>query len=306
MDSNLTDLAYVEETTFGTTPTAALQQLRRTGGSLRPTQGQTRSNEIRSDLRAGPPIRTSQMGGGQVNVEWSYGTLDDLLEGMLLGTWATNVLSDGTTKKSYTFEEQFVDPDISPDQYLIYKGSRIASLSMSLALDDVVTGSFSIMSATPSIAQASVGTANTAPTTTESFNCVDMVSVLREDSAALSKVIGVELRLDRSLRAKRELGSLNPFDIGVGRLMVSGTIQQYFETDTLMDAWFAFDERSMEIQLTDTAGNDLFVAIPRIKYVGDADITNPGPDSDRILRVNFEAFADEDDAALIRFTRTPA
>jgi hypothetical protein len=306
MDSNLTDLGYVEETVFGTTPSAALQVLRRTGGSLRPSMGVTRSSEIRSDLRAGPPIRTSQAVSGQVNVEWSYGTLDDLLEGMCMSDWTTNVLEDGTTKKSYTFEEQFTDPDISPSQYLIFKGCRMQSINLSLAVDSIVTGSFGVMGTTPSIAQASAGTGNTAPTTTEPFNCVDMVTVLREESATLSKVVGVDLRLERSLRAKREIGSLNAFGIGVGRLLVTGSIQQYFENDALMDAWFAFDERSFETQLTDTAGNDLLIHVPRLKYVGDPEVANPGVDSDRMVRVNFEGFADADDDALIRFTRTPA
>lgn len=68
MDSNLTDIGYVEETTFGTTPTAALQILRRTGGSLNPTSRETRSQEIRSDLREGPPVRTSQAGTGRVKI----------------------------------------------------------------------------------------------------------------------------------------------------------------------------------------------------------------------------------------------
>jgi hypothetical protein len=177
---------------------------------------------------------------------------------------------------------------------------------MSLALDSIVTGSFSIMGATPSIAQASVGTGNTPPTTTEPFNCVNMVTALREESLALGKVVGVDLRLARALRSKREIGALNPFDIGVGRLLVSGSIQQYFEDDGLLDAWFAHDERSLEIQLTDSAGNDLLTHIPRLKYVGEPEVTNPGVDSDRIARVDFEGFADADDDALIRFTRTPA
>lgn len=306
MDSNLTDIGYVEETTFGTTPTAALQILRRTGGALNPTSREIRSQEIRSDLREGPPVRSSQAGTGRVNVEWSYGTLDDLLEGVFMSSWSGDVLKDGTTKKSYTFEEQFTDPDISPNQYLIYKGCRMQSISLSLALDSIVNGSFGIMAATPSIAQASVGTGNTAPTTTQPYNCIEMVSVLREESASISKVIGVELRIERNLRQKRQIGSVNPFDIGVGRLMISGSITQYFEDDTLMDAWFAFDERSLEIQLTDTPGNDLLFHIPRLNYVGDPSIDNPGPDGDRMVRCNFRAFADADDDNVMSITRTAA
>ena len=304
MDSNLTNLGYVEETTFGTTPSANLQLLRRTGGSISPSQGTVRSEEIRSDLRPGQPVRTSQLARGQVNVEWSSGTLDDILEGMLMEAWSSNVLVDGTTKKSYTFEEQFVDPSISPSQYMIYRGSRIGSLSMSLALESIVTGSFGVVAQTPSIAQASAGTGNTSETTTEPFNTVNMVTTLQEESANLDKVVGVDINLDRSLRPKMEIGSLNPFQIGVGRLLVSGRIQQYFENDTLMDAYFAFQERNLEITLTDGSSNTLTIEIPKFRYVGEADIGNPGPDGDRIVTMNFEGYGLSTDAHQIRFTRS--
>lgn len=303
MDSNLTNLGYVEETAFGTTPSANLQLLRRTGGSISPRTGTTRSGEIRSDLRPGQPVRTSQMAQGDIQLEWSSGTLDDILEGMLLEAWSSNVLIDGTTKKSYTFEEQFVDPSISPSQYLIYRGCRIGSLSMSLALEAIVTGSFGVMAATPSIAQASAGQGNTTETTTEPFNTVDMVTTLQEESADLGKVVGVDLQFDRSLRTKMEIGSLNPFDIGVGRLLVTGQIQQYFEDDVLMDAFLAFNERNLEVTLDDGT-NTLTIEIPKLRYVGEADVSNPGPDGDRIVAVNFEAYADADDPHLIRITRS--
>ena len=302
-ETNLTNLGYVAETTFGTTPSANLQLLRRTGGAINPNQGTTRSNEIRSDLRAGAPIRTSQMASGNFNVDWSYGTFDDILAGMLMEDWSSNVLVDGTTKKSFTFEEQYTG--VSPSQYKIYKGSRIASMSMDLAVDSVVRGSFGVMTATPSIAQASVGSGNTATTTTEVFNCVDMVTTLEENSSSLSKIVGVTINMDRSIRPKREIGSLNPFDLGVGRLLVTGTIKQYFEDDTLIDAYYAFGTRDLNIVLTDSASKILQIELPKLKYIGDLQIENPGPDSDAFVTVNFEAFALAGDAASIRFTRTP-
>jgi hypothetical protein len=304
-DSNLTNIGFVAESTFGTTPSTALQLLRRTGGQINPNQDTTRSGEIRSDLRPGRPVRNSQDAGGTVNVEWSYGTLDAIAEGMLMEDYASNVLVDGTTKKSYTFEEQYLG--LATPQYMTYKGCRISALSMSLGVGSIVTGSFGVMAATPSIAQTSAGTGSaTAITTTEPWNCVDMVTTLEEQSAALGKVTGIELNLTRNLRHSREIGSLNPFDIGVGALTIGGSITQYFEDDVLADAYFAFGDRSLAITLTDSASNALAVSVPKIKYVGALDITNPGPDSDCMVTANWEAYANVDDAALISFTRTPA
>ena len=116
MDSNYTNLAYVEEATIGTTPASALTRLRRTGGSLRPMMGTTRSNEIRSDLRAGPPIRTSESVSGGFPIEWSYGTFDDLLEGIralaqgqrYLSLAAAQRMADSMTREHLTGRESDV------------------------------------------------------------------------------------------------------------------------------------------------------------------------------------------------------
>lgn len=314
-DTNFSSIGYVEETTFGTTPSANLQLLRNTGGNINPQRDTVTSGEIRSDLRSGEPVRTAEWSEGSVDVEWSYGTLDDLLEGMLFEAWASNVLVDGTTEKSYTFETQFEDPSISPDQFIIHKGCRLSQISMSLALGSIVTGSFGVLGATPSIAQASAGTGDTSETTTSPYNTVDMVTTLNEagateTEAAIGSIVGVDLSLDRDLRRQHEIGSLNPVDIGTGRLLVTGSIQQYFEDDQLLDAWFAFGDRQLTIVLDDNGstggGNQLQIEIPKMRYVGEPAIDRPGPDSDAIVTVNFEAYADVGDAALIRFTRTAA
>lgn len=311
MDSNYTNFGYVEENTFGTTPGSALQLLRRTGGSLSPRQSTTRSEEIRSDLRAGQPVRTLQWGEGTVDIEFSYNTFNDILEGMLMEDWTSNVLVDGTTKKSYTMEDQFTDPDISPSQYLVYKGCRISSLNLSLATESIVTGSFGVMSKSAAVAQATAGTgAATAQTTTTPLNTVDMITAIEEaasgsTASSLTRVMGVDLSLERDIRRQTEIGSLNPFGLGVGRLIVTGTIQQHFNNDRLMDAFFAYTDRLLNIDFTDDDGNLIELELPKIKLDAPT-VEGIGTDSDVIASFPFEAYADIGDAALIRLTKTDA
>lgn len=304
-DSNLTTLGYVKETVFGTTPAAALQLLRRSGGSIKINQGSVTPDEIRSDLRAGKPVRVSLSGSGGIPIEWSYGTLDPLLEGMLMEEWSTDVLVDGVTPMSYTFEDQF--PQLTPAQYLIFKGTAVEGLSMNFALKQIVKGTLDLLSASPSLAQASAGTGPaTAPGSTSAWNTVDMITSLEENASGISEVVSVQLNLKRNLRILEQLGSLGGFAIGTGRLMVTGQLQQYFYDARLIDAFFAFENRGLGITVTDDAGNAMLVEVPKMKYEGDLDVGNPGPDGDRLVSVNFTGFADVGDAALVRFTRTPA
>jgi hypothetical protein len=305
-DSNLSRLMYVPEATFGTTPASALQILRTTGWSFTPTQNTITSAEIRADLRAGRPVRTSQMASGTINQEWSYSTFDGILAGLLMEDWASDVLVDGTTKKAFTFVDQ---PTDIASLYRVFRGSRIASASMSLALDSIISGAFGVMTAVPSTETSQPGDGTTAATTTGPLNTVDMVETLTEGAtggtpAALARVIGIDLNLTRELREKREIGNINPWDIGVGNLMVEGNIQLHFTSAAQLTAWENFSDRSLTINLQDEDDNEILVEIPKFKYIGDADVSQPGVNDDRILTLNWQAYAEADDAALIRFTRT--
>ena len=66
--------------------------------------------------------------GGDIKGELSYGTFDDLLEAVLCGTWTTDVLKAGTTRRSFTFERYFADIT----QYLRYRGCEINTSSSPL------------------------------------------------------------------------------------------------------------------------------------------------------------------------------
>ncbi|MCR4375334.1 MAG: phage tail tube protein, partial [Acidobacteria bacterium] len=103
-DSNLADFAFIEESTWGTTPASALQTLRITGESLADQEESTESAEILSDRQLRDVIRTGRFSQGDASFELSAATLDTLLQGVMADTWASNVLENGATKKSFTFE----------------------------------------------------------------------------------------------------------------------------------------------------------------------------------------------------------
>lgn len=93
-DSNRVNLAYVEETTFGTTPSGppTLQDLRFTGESLKQDTGSVTSAEIRSDRNITDLIRNALSASGDINFELSYGTYDAFLEaGLMSADWTTPV-----------------------------------------------------------------------------------------------------------------------------------------------------------------------------------------------------------------------
>lgn len=88
-DANLMTLSLVEEVTYGVSPSAAHEKIRMTGEDLALNESRTQSAEIRDDRQVADSVRTNLSAGGSINVEWSYGAFDTLLQGALYSTWTS-------------------------------------------------------------------------------------------------------------------------------------------------------------------------------------------------------------------------
>lgn len=88
-DSSRTELAYVPEPLWGTTPASALTKLRFTGESLGYSISTTSSSEVRADRQVSDLIQTGASASGAVNLELSYGAYDALIESALFAHWST-------------------------------------------------------------------------------------------------------------------------------------------------------------------------------------------------------------------------
>jgi len=84
-DTNRVLLAYVEESTFGVTPSGppTLQNMRYTQESLVQATEVVQSQEIRSDRQVPDHVRTGIRAEGDIGLELSYGAYDDLLQAAL-------------------------------------------------------------------------------------------------------------------------------------------------------------------------------------------------------------------------------
>lgn len=84
-------MSYVAESTFGTTPNSALNELRMTGESLGQDTTTVNSAEIRDDRQIAEVIRSDIGVSGDINLELSYGTYDDLMQYALYSAgWSTS------------------------------------------------------------------------------------------------------------------------------------------------------------------------------------------------------------------------
>lgn len=94
-DSNRVAVRYIKETTWGQTPTAALNTARVTGESLRQATQSTKSQELRSDGQTPDIVRSAVQAEGGFNLELPYSAHDDFLTGALRSDWLTAVAVTG-------------------------------------------------------------------------------------------------------------------------------------------------------------------------------------------------------------------
>jgi hypothetical protein len=90
--SDQTELRYIKETNWGTTPTTGnLTVLRYKGESLNANIETTVSEEIRADRATADLTPVGQSAGGSVDFELSFGAFDDLIEGALFSSFSADL-----------------------------------------------------------------------------------------------------------------------------------------------------------------------------------------------------------------------
>ena len=293
-------MAYVVESVFGTTPTTpTFTPIRHTGTTIGLSKDAIESEELRQDRQIANYRHGNKSVAGDVNIELSYGTFDDLLEATLAGTWATNVLIAGTTRRSYTVERHHTDIG----KYLRSTRCSFNALSLSVAPNSMVTGSFSVIGKAFSVASTAIsGSTYSAETTTAPFD--SFTGSITEGGSSIAVVTSIDLSIDNGMEALYVVGSDETLLPSIGKSTVTGSITAYFEDATLIDKFIAETASSLSFVLTDQAGNSYTVDLPNIKYnSGNPEVGGPGAIT---VTLDFVALYDASTGSQIEITRAAA
>lgn len=293
------DMAYVAETVFGTTPaTPVLTPIRHTGTTLGLSKDAIESEELRQDRQVVNFRHGNKSVAGDVNLELSYGTFDDLIEATLAGTWATDVLKAGTTRRSFTIERYHTDIG----KYLRSTGCSFNALSLSVAPNSMVTGSLSVIGKGFAVASVAItGATYAAESTTAPFD--SFTGSITEGGSSIAVVTSIDLSIDNGMEALYVVGSDETLLPSIGKSSVTGSITAYFEDSSLIDKFIAETASSLSFVLTDLAGNSYTFSMPNIKYnSGNPEVGGPGAVT---VSLDFVALYDSGISSQIQITRTP-
>lgn len=264
-------VAYVKETTWKTTPgTPAMRALPIVSESLDSNITSIESAEVRPDRQFAQPIQGNLSPQGDVNVEWNA----DALGYFLYYTFGTAPVVTGTGPythviqqtpsvilPSLTIEKGFVDITT----YLQYAGARVNRITFAVAPDALVTGAIGFM-----MANEVVATTPLDATLTDidhiPFNSFD--GSISEGGGVIGVATKLDLTIENQLNPLKVIGSQFLGALLAQRFKVTGTLEVFFENETLYQKFRNFTESAIVAVLQDQAGSSLTLDLKSVRYTG--------------------------------------
>lgn len=291
-------LSYIVESTFGTTPAGNFTNLPFTTHSLNLSKDRVAGNDIQSDRMPRVDRHGNRQTAGDIVADLRDADYDELLEAAMLNTWATNVLKVGTTPKYFSIEDYAADID----QARLFTGMTVNSLAVSLAPNQMVTGTFGMVGKDMTIgATEKTQDAASGAAPFDAYSGDLKIADTGSSLAASAIVTGLDFTLTNSFAPTFVIGDDAAPSLEVGRAEVEGTLTAYFEDAALINRFLNETETALEVSVGDGT-NDMTFLFPRIK-VNSADVGVDGPTS-RIVNISFVALRDTTEATNLKITRS--
>ena len=293
-----TSLSYIVESTFGTTPAGNFTNLPFSTHSLNLTKERVQGNDLQSDRMPRVDRHGNKQAGGDIVVDLRDGDYDDFLESAMLGTFSTNVLKVGTAPKYFSVEDYAADID----QAKLFTGCTVSSMGISLAPNQMVTTTFSMVGkgmTMPSSTGASDAASGAAPFDAYSGD----LSIGNVGSLSTSAIVtAVDFTVDNAFAPTFVVGSDETPALQYGRATVEGTFSAYFEDAALVNRFLNETNSALQVSVNDPTGsNEYTFLFPYIK-INSADTSVGGPES-RMVECSFVALYDSTEATNLKITR---
>lgn len=217
---------------------------------------------------------------------------------------ASQSISAGTTRSSYSIVRYFADILTADKPYYIYRGIEFNSIALSIAANKMITGTFSVIGKSQELAEdlTGLGTPTYPPASTTS-PLDSFTGTLDEGGTTIAVITEISMNLVNGIEPRFVVGSKDGIRPSVARSNLTGQITAYFENSALVEKFVNETESSITFSLPDAAGNLQKIRIPRIKYTGgQPDVAGEGPVT---LTMPFQALLDTSEATNILFERTP-
>ena len=293
---SLARLAYIAEVTYGTTPaTPAFQVINPTSHSLGLEKETFQSETIRSDRQLNDFRHGVRQVSGDIGIEFRDASWDDLLQAVMMGTWSTDVLKAGTTRRSFTIERFFSDIT----RYRRAVGCEFNSFSLECPASGIVTGTFGVIGMDDTGAGTAI--ASSSYTADPNENVMDSLSgSITVGGSAVTCITSIKLTLENGIENLPVVGEVTRIRGAAGRSIVTGELTAFYQDDTLLDAFDNESEVAIVFILTDGTATYTFT-LPKVKFTGGK--PEVGGEREVSITMPFQAIYSSSDATQLKIER---
>jgi len=212
-------------------------------------------------------------------------------------------IRNGTNKPSMALQLEHLDLS---SKFKLITGARIGQWSLDFSTDSIITGSFQFQgkSFETKSSKSGDGTVNDAPST-EAFNAIDHVTgIFIDDTLVSGESSSFSFQANMNPRRLNSLGNLEAFDIGLGSMDVTGSLQFFLDDDTWsrLQDYVDFTKFGLAVALDNGNGEGYVIEFPQVALTNEPGNV-PGPDDDVTLQFDFSAEPGESYDKTMQVTR---
>lgn len=261
---------YVEEVAGVIPATPAWKPIRFVSAGLTPTINQIDTAEMNQSRQRNASRGGTYSVAGDIAVELSFSSFDDLIQAAMQGTWTTNVLKIGKVERSFAILERHTDIGID----YAFHGCRVSAMAISSPLNAPVGVTFSMMGTKAEKFTVPVGSTYLPATATDIMITTNLA--LTEGGVSVAYATEWSVSLDNGMEALFALGSREAFDISNGVAVVTGSMSAYLVDAILWDK--VLNETSTSHVIEFTEGADSYtLEMPKVRYTqGQKQTSGPG------------------------------
>lgn len=291
-------LRYVQEENFGITPPdGVMTQARITSCSIILNKNSFQSNEIRTDAQISDLRHGVKQATGDIGFELSYGAFDAFLAAAVRGSWQNDALVAGTVTPTFTFERAFEDIN----QFQVFTGCAVNTLSLSIQSDAMITGTLGIIGKGSEFVNQPL--ANEVLPSPMRSPLDGFHGELKINDKRMAVVTGIDLTIENNIQAANVLAHDEAVELIPGRINASGTLTAYFENLDLISMFVNEEEAEIEITMGPDGPGTYILKFPRVKF---STGSNPADGEGAImLSMSYQALLDECTGTNIIIERIP-
>jgi len=294
-------LSFAVESDFGTTPAGNFTNLPFSTHSLNLTKDVLAGTDIQADRMARVNRQGNRQVGGDIVVDLRDGDFDLFLESAMLSAFpatGTQTIDIGTTPKFFSIEDYAADVD----QARLFTGMSVSSMAISLAPNQMVATTFSMVGKDMTLSQTQkTQDASSGAAPFDAYSGDISIGTVGSPGA-VAIVTALDFTLNNSYEATFVIGDDSAPSLEAGRAEIEGTLTAYFQDADLINRFINETETAIRVSVDNPTTTAPYVFdFPRVK-INSADVGVDGPTS-RMITMSFVALRDSTEGTSLRITR---